>query len=69
MRKSFSSNSFYLIVLRKITNPVTKIAIFPHGGKSVIIFLPYILDLMDLLEQKFCQDSNLRVKLMYESVK
>ena len=32
-------------------------------------FLPYVLDLMDLLEQKFCRDSNLRVKLMYESVK
>jgi hypothetical protein len=24
---------------------------------------------MDLLEQEFCQDSNLRVKQMYESVK
>ena len=34
-----------------------------------IFFLPYVLDLMDLLEQKFCRDSNLRVKLMYESVK
>ena len=28
-----------------------------------------INDPMDLLEQKFCQDSNLRAKLLYESVK
>ena len=34
-----------------------------------IFSLPYVLDLMDLLEQKFCRDSNYRVKLMYESVK
>ena len=32
-------------------------------------FLPYVLDLIDLLEETFCPDSNLRVKLMYESVK
>ena len=69
MRKPFSSNSFYLLVLRKITNSVTKIAIFPHGGKSEIFFLSYVLDLIDLLKQKFCEDSNLRVKLMNESVK
>ena len=31
--------------------------------------LPYVLDLIDLLEQKFCRDSNSRLKLMYESVK
>ena len=43
--------------------------IFPHRGKSEIFILPYVLDLMDLLEQNFCQDSNLRVKLMYEPVK
>ena len=41
--------------------------IFPHGGKWEIIILPYVL--MDRLEQKICQDSNLRVKLIYESVK
>ena len=41
----------------------------PHGGISKIFFLSYVLDLIDLLEQKFCPDSNLRVKLMYESVK
>ena len=29
----------------------------------------YVLDLIDLLEQKIYRDSNLRVKLMYESVK
>ena len=68
MRKPFSSNSFYLLVLRKITNSVTKTTIFPHGGKSEIFFLPYVLDLIDLLEQKFCWASNLRVKLMFESV-
>jgi len=28
--------------------------------------LPYVLDLMDLLEQILFQSSNLRVKLMYE---
>ena len=38
-------------------------------GKSEISFLPYILDLIHLLEHKFCPDSNLRVKTMYESVK
>ena len=32
-------------------------------------FLPYVLDLINILEQFFCRDSNLRVKLMYESVK
>ena len=31
--------------------------------------LPYILDSIHLFEQKFCPDSNLRVKTMYESVK
>ena len=41
MRKPFSCNSFYLLVLRKITNSVTKTTIFPHGGKSEIFFLPY----------------------------
>ena len=29
----------------------------------------YVFDLIHLLEQKFCPDSNLRVKAMYESVK
>ena len=35
---------------------------------SEIFFLPYVLDLINMLEQKICRDSNLRVKLMYESV-
>ena len=69
MREPFSFNSFYLVVLRKITNSVTKMTNFPHGGISKIFFLPYVLDLIDLLEQKFYPDSKLRVKLMYESVK
>ena len=69
MREPFSFNSFYLLVLRKITNSVTKTTIFPHGGESEIIFLPYVIDLIKLLEPKFCRDSNLRVKRMYESVK
>ena len=69
MREQFFFNSFYLLVLRKITNSVTKTTIFPHGGKSEIFFLPYVLDLIKLLKQKFYPDSNLRVKLMYESVK
>ena len=68
MRKPFFSNSLYLVVFRKITNSVTKITIFPHGGKSKICFLPYEQDLIHLLEQKLCPDSNLRVKMMYESV-
>ena len=51
-----------------VTKKVTKIAI-PHGRKSEIFFLTYVLDLIKLLEQKFYPDSNLRVKLMYESVK
>ena len=33
------------------------------------VFLPYVLDLIHLLEQNICPDSNLRVKTMYESVK
>ena len=69
MREPFSFNSFYLVVLRKITNSVTKMTNFPHGGISKIFFLLYVLDLIDLLEQNFCPDSNLRVKLLYESVK
>ena len=69
MGKPFSSNSIYLLILRKITNSVTKITIFPHGGKSEILFLAYVLYLIDLLEQKFYRDSNLRIKLMHESVK
>ena len=32
-------------------------------------FLSYLLDLIELLEQKFYRDSNLRVKLTYGSVK
>ena len=55
--------------LTKITNLVIKITIFPHGEKSEILFLPYVLDLIHLLEQNFCRDSNLRVKTMFESVK
>ena len=69
MGESFYFNSFYILVLTKITNSVTKTTIFPHGGKSEIFFLPYVLDLIKLLEQNFYPDSNLRVKLMYESVK
>ena len=38
MREPFSFNSFYLIVLRKITNSLTKMTNFPHGGKSEKIF-------------------------------
>ena len=69
MREPFSFNSFYLVVLRKIINSVTKMTNFPHGGISKIFFLPYILDLIDQLQQNFCPDSNLRVKVMYEPVK
>ena len=52
MREPFSFNSFYLLVLRKITNSVTKTTTFPHGGKSEIFFLPYVLDLIKLLRAK-----------------
>ena len=38
MREPFSFNSFYLLVLRKITNSVSKTTIFLHGGKSQIFF-------------------------------
>ena len=69
MREPFFFNSFYLVVLKKITNSVTKMTNFPHGGISKIFFLPYVLDLIDLLQQNFCPDSNLGVKVMYESVK
>ena len=53
MRKPFSSNSFCLLILRKITNSVTKITIYLHGRKSDIIFLSYVLDLIHLLDQNF----------------
>ena len=58
---AFSSNSFYFIELRKITNSITKITIFPHG---IIrnIFLPYVLDLINLLEQIIEQRSQFRGK-------
>ena len=39
---------------------------FPHGGKSEIFCLPYVLDLIQLLKQKFCPDPKLRVKKVYE---
>ena len=61
MRKPFSSNSFYLLVLTKITNSVAKITIFPHGGKSKFFFAICTWPI-HLLLQKFCRDSNLRVK-------
>ena len=35
MRKPFSSNSFYLLILRKITNSVTKITIFPRAWRKI----------------------------------
>ena len=65
MREPFSFNSFYLLVLRKIMNSLTKMTNFPHGRKPEIFFLQYVLDLIDLSEQTFCPDSKLRVKLMY----
>ena len=37
--------------------------------QKIFFYRMYVIDLIDLLEQKFCPDSNLRVKLMYESVK
>ena len=41
----------------------------PEWRKIKNIFLPYVLDLIHLLEQQFCSDSIFRVKTMYESVK
>ena len=41
---------------------------FPHGGKSKIFFLTYLLELNDHLMPKFCPDSKFRVKEMYNSV-
>ena len=67
MGESFYFDSFYLLVLRKITNLVSKINIFLHGGKLEIFF--YHMYLRNMLEQKICPNSSLRVKLMYESVK
>jgi hypothetical protein len=34
-----SSNSFYFIERRKVTNSVTKITIFSHGGKLDFFFV------------------------------
>ena len=40
------------------------------GGKSELFFCDmYLTYLIDLVEQNFCRDSNMMVKLMYESVK
>ena len=39
MRKPFSCNSFYFLVLRKITISVIKMTIFRHGGISEIFIL------------------------------
>ena len=61
--KPLSSNSFYLLVLRKITNSVTKITIFQHERKFEMVFFPYLLDLIHLFEQNIFPDFNLRVKL------
>ena len=69
MWKPFSSKSFCFIERRKMTNSVLKITVFPLEGKLEIFFLPYVLDLIQLLEQNVCPDSNLRVKMMHESVK
>ena len=52
MREPFFKNSFYWRVLRKITNSVTKMTIFLHERKLEIFFSPYVLDLIDLMEQK-----------------
>ena len=50
----FSKKNNYLPTRRKI-------------GKY--FFLPNVLDLIHLLKQSFCPDSNLRVKTLYEPVK
>ena len=73
MRNPFSSNSFYFIEKRsfvqnhKFSNKNNHLPVWREIGN--IFFLPYALDLIHLLEQNFCLDSNLRVKKMYESVK
>ena len=50
---------------------VFELHVFFHSPKNVYLeALLYVLDLIDIdLEENFCGDSNLRVKLMYESVK
>ena len=63
MQKPFSCHSFYLLVLRKITNSVTKMTIFPHGGNRKYFFTVCIWPNWTI------GANNLRVKLMYESVK
>ena len=65
MCEPFSFNSFYLVVLRKITNSVTKTTIFSHGGKSDIFFLPYVLDLIKLLEQKLALSRSVQLEALY----
>ena len=47
-------HSFYLLVLRKITNSVIKIAISPHGGKSELFSQVLIdLDLEEIFLSRF----------------
>ena len=71
---------FTSIDRKKIINSVTKMTIFPHGGKAeIFLFAKYVtqdfpfngenVGLIHLLEQKHFPNSNLRVKTMYESVK
>ena len=62
---------WFILIYRKEENDKfsNKINHLPPWMKIRFFFFTYVFDLIHLLEQKFCPDSNLRVKAMYESVK
>ena len=68
MPKPFTSNSFYLLVLRKITISQIKMITFPHVGKSEIFILPHVLDLIHV-RAKILLRFQFEGKTDYESVK
>ena len=60
----------YFIKVPKITNSVLEITIFPHGGISNYFFLDHFSPSFFGPKIVFLDtDFNLRVKIMYESVK
>ena len=69
MREPFYFNSFYYIEMRTFANSVIKMACLPHGGISNFFFVVNAISINETLSRKFCPDSNLRVKAIYESVK
>jgi hypothetical protein len=60
-----SSNSFYLLVLRKITNSVTKITIYPHGEKLEIASHAEMTSPVSLRKQGTCANTVYKTNGLY----